>query len=90
MKNSNFRYNRSIFQPGMKIWYCARANSLFIFKKLNIGTSQARFKWTNDQRLQEFESSMEFRNCDSNADKVKLYGNVRKSLNRYTWSKRSR
>ena len=51
-----------------------------------MATSQALFKW-NDGRfinlikcLQEFRSSMEFRNCDSNADKVKLYENVRKGL----------
>ena len=30
--------------------------------------------------LQEFKSSMEFRNCDSNTDKVKLYESVWKSL----------
>ena len=48
--------------------------------------SQARFKWTDDKLsnlikcLQEFKSSMEFRNYDSNADKVKLYESVRKSL----------
>ena len=36
-------------------------------------TSQARFKCTDDKRLQGFECSMEFQNCDSNADKVKLY-----------------
>ena len=50
-------------------------------------TSQARFKWNDDKFinlvkcLQEFKSSMEFRNCDSNADKVKLYESLRKSLN---------
>ena len=45
-------------------------------------TSRERFKWT-DYRLinlvkclQEFKGSMEFRNCDSNADKVKLYGSM--------------
>ena len=50
-------------------------------------TSQARFKWNDDKFinlvkcLQEFKSSMEFRNCDSSADKVKLYESLRKSLN---------
>ena len=53
------------------------------FQKIKMATSQARFKWTDDRRLQEFKCSMEFRNCDSNADKVKLYESVRKSLNRY-------
>ena len=59
-------------------------------------TSQACFKWTDYKLinlvkcLQEFKSSMEFRNSNSNADKVKLYENVRKSLNRYIWSKKSR
>ena len=48
--------------------------------------SQTRFKWTNDKLislincLQEFISCMEFRHCNSNADKVKLYESVRKSL----------
>ena len=48
--------------------------------------SQASFK-CNDVRfistiecLQEFKSSMEFKNWDSNADKVKLYESVRKGL----------
>ena len=45
--------------------------------------SQARFKWTDDKCLQEFKCSMEFRNNNSNADKVKLYESVRESLNRY-------
>ena len=51
-----------------------------------MATSQARFKWTDDKVinlikcLQEFKSSMEFRNWDSNADKVKLYESVRKGL----------
>ena len=51
-----------------------------------MATSQALFKW-NDSRfinlikcLQEFKSCMEFRNCDSNADKVQLYQSVRKGL----------
>ena len=54
-----------------------------------MATSQARFKWTDDKLtnliecLQEFKSSMEFRNYDSNAEKFKLYESVRKSLNRY-------
>ena len=42
--------------------------------------SQARFKWTDNKYLQDFKSSMEFKNCDSNANKVKLYGRVKKSL----------
>ena len=54
-------------------------------------TSQARFKWTDDKHinlikyLQEFKNSMEFRNCDSDANKVKLYESVRKSLNIYIY-----
>ena len=32
MKISNFPFNRHFFQPGMKIWYYARTNFLFIFK----------------------------------------------------------
>ena len=79
MKISNFQYNRHYFQPGMKIWYYARTNSLFIFKKIKMTPSQARFKWTDDKLinlikcLQEFTSSMEFRNGESNTDKVKLH-----------------
>ena len=51
-----------------------------------MATSQARFKWTDNKLinlikcLQEFKSSMAFRNCDSNANKVKLYESVRKNL----------
>ena len=51
-----------------------------------MATSQARFKWTDDKLinlvkyLQEFKSSMDFKNCDSNADKVKLFESVKKSL----------
>ena len=33
--------------------------------------------------LQEFENPMEFRNCNSNASKVKLSESERKSLKRY-------
>ena len=49
-------------------------------------TSQKRFKWTDDKLinlikyLQEFKNSMEFRNCNSNPGKVKLYESVRKSI----------
>ena len=49
-------------------------------------TSQARFKQTDDKLinlikcLQEFKSSTEFRNYNSNADKVKLYESVKKAL----------
>ena len=61
-----------------------------------MANSQARFKWTDDKLidlikcLQEFKKSMEFRNCASNANKVKLYESVRKSLNRYIWFKKSK
>ena len=63
------------FQPEMEILYYANANSLFMFYKIKMATSQARFKWTDDKLsnlmkcLQELKSSKEFRNCDSNADK---------------------
>ena len=49
-------------------------------------TLQTLFKWSNGRFinlikcLQEFESFMEFRNCDSNADKVKIYERLRKGL----------
>ena len=42
-------------------------------------SSEVRFKWTDHKLtnlikcLQEFKSSMEFINCESNTDKVKLY-----------------
>ena len=51
-----------------------------------MATSQARLKWTDDKLinlikcLQEFKSSMELANCDSNADKVKWYESAIKSL----------
>ena len=51
-----------------------------------MATLQARFQWTDDKLInfikcsQESKSSMEFRNCDSNDEKAKLYENVRKSL----------
>ena len=60
-----------------------------------MANSQPRFKWTDYKFinlikcLQELKSSMEFRNCNSNADKVKLYENVRESLNRYKSSLKS-
>ena len=62
------------------------SNFLFIFKKIKTVTSQARFRCTDDKLvnlvkyLQEFKSSVEFTNCYANADKVKLYESVRKSL----------
>ena len=83
MEISNFPYNRHFFQTAMKIWYDARAKSLFIFLKVKVVTSQARFRCTGDKLinltkcLQECKSSMEFRNCDSNPRKVK-YESVRK------------
>ena len=42
-------------------------------------SSQARFKQTDDKLInlikcfQEFKNSMEFRNCETNTDKVKLH-----------------
>ena len=51
-----------------------------------MATSQACFKWIDDKLfnlikcLQEFNSFMEFRNRDANADKVKLYESVKKGL----------
>ena len=83
MEFSNFPYNQHFFQTAMKIWYDARAKSLFIFLKVKVVTSQARFRCTGDKLinltkcLQECKSSMEFRNCDSNPRKVK-YESVRK------------
>ena len=48
-----------------------------------MATSQGPFKWTDDKCLQEVKCSLELRNCDSSADKLKLYGSVRKGPNRY-------
>ena len=51
-----------------------------------MATSQVRFQWTDDKLtnfikcLQEFKSSIKFKNCDSNADKVKLYESVSKRV----------
>ena len=51
-----------------------------------MATTQPRFKWSDEKVrnlircLQEYKSAMEFKNCDSNADKVKQYEAVRKSL----------
>ena len=76
------------------LYYDDQVDSLLIFSKNR--NSQARFKWTDDKLtnlikcLQEFKSSMEFRNYESNAEKVKLYEGVRKSLNRSIYSKMSR
>ena len=76
------------------LYYDDQVDSLLIFSKNK--NSQARFKWTDDKLtnlikcLQEFKSSMEFRNYESNAEKVKLYEGVRKSLNRSIYSKMSR
>ena len=88
MKISNLPHNRHFSQLVIKIWYYGRANSLLIFfKKIKIATSQGRFKWTDGKLnfikyLQKSKSSMEFRSCNSKADKVKLFENVRKRLNR--------
>ena len=73
MKSSDFPYNRHFFQAGMKIWYNTHVNSLFVFKEIKMAILQARFKWTDDKLLQEFKCSMEFKNCNSNTDKVKLH-----------------
>ena len=49
----------------MLVCYYIHANSLFIFLKIVMVTSQARFKWTDEKlinlikRLQEFKTSME-------------------------------
>ena len=49
-----------------------------------MATSQTHFKWNNCKFinlikcLQEFKSSTEIRNWDSNTNKVKLYKSVRK------------
>ena len=65
-------------------------------KKIKLETSQARFKWTNDKLinpvkyLEKFKSFMEFRNCGLNEDKVKRYESVRKTLNSYMYSEKSR
>ena len=82
VKSSSSPYNQHFFQPGVKSWYYAHANVLFIFKKIKMVTSQARLRRTDDKRLQEFKCSMEFRNCKSNIDKVRLYESLRKSLNK--------
>ena len=58
---------------------------MFIFLKTKMATSQARFKCTDEKLIDlikcllECKNSMEFRNCNSDAGKVKLYESVRKS-----------
>ena len=44
-----------------------------------MATSQAQLIHLK-QYLQEFKSSMRFRNCDSNAEKIKIFESVRKNL----------
>ena len=61
----------------------AQIPCLFL-KKVKMATSQVHFKWTDDKSIflikcLQFKGSMEFRNCNSKADKVKLYESVRKS-----------
>ena len=59
-----------------------------------MATLQARFNSTGDKRSQEFECSVEFRYCESNADNIKLYEAWKKveidksslkSVDRYTY-----
>ena len=52
-------------------------------KKNKDGDFTSTFQINLVKCLQEFKNSMEFRNCDSNINKDKLYESVRKSLNRY-------
>ena len=58
-------------------------------KTVKMSTSQTCFKWIDDKFielikcLEEFKSFMEFRNHNSNKDKVKLYESVSETLNRY-------
>ena len=47
-----------------------------------MATSQGPFKWTDDKCFQEVKCSLELRNCDSSADKLKLYESVRRGPNR--------
>ena len=57
-------------------------------KTVKMSTSQTCFNWTDDKFielikcLEEFKSFMEFRNHNSNKDKVKLYESVSETLNR--------
>ena len=79
MKISNCPYNGHFFPAWDKILIlCTRVFPVLFKKKIKMTTSQARFKWTDDKLinlikcLQEFQSSMEFRNCDSNSGKLKI------------------
>ena len=47
-----------------------------------MATSQGPFKWTDDKCFQEVKCSLELRNCDSSADKLKLYESVRRCPDR--------
>ena len=92
--NFNSGWKSQIFQiidifsnPGWKFDTTHARFPCLFSKKIKMEISQAGFKWTNDKLinlikcLQEFKNSMEFRNFDSNANKVKLNESVRKSLN---------
>ena len=55
-----------------------------------MATLQARFNSTGDKRSQEFECSVEFRYCESNAlyeawKKVEIDKSSLKSVDRYTY-----
>ena len=79
---ANPRWN---FNPGWKhhifhipIFPTWDKNSWFTFRKNKDDASNAYFRCTDDKFislikcLQEFKSSIKFRNCESNTDKVKL------------------
>ena len=60
IKNPNFPYDWHFFQPGMKIWYYAHMNSLFIFIKIKMATSHGRFKLTDDKSYKMFTRIEQF------------------------------
>ena len=83
MKISNVPYNQHFPTWDEKLIICMHEFLVYFLK--NKGRNFIN-TWTNDKLmnlikcLQEFKSSMEFRNCDSNTHKVRLYESVRKSL----------
>ena len=79
MNISNFWYNR-LFWTRDENWI-SRTHKFHVYfqTKWKMTSSQALSKWTDDRLLnfikclQKSKSSMEFRNCASNTDNVKLH-----------------
>ena len=72
------------FQPGMKNVEFSILPTFFPTQNKNLILRMHEFLvYFQKNKDGDFKNSMEFRNCDTTANKVKLYESVRKSLNRY-------